>query len=246
MTMIVSAHLGDCLLIAADKRAMVCDIETGDMRLFHDDEAKIKLWSLGAIAGTGETIFLNRIMDYFLSFKVEEDKELKQMDVIYEEIEKRLLEGVTKEMLINNTLIFSMFDGEQSHLYCLPVEPFFKERDRGDGVKVIRPYLHEVHPWVVDVTCFNLPPDISSLQNFQRNLRSLSSFGTEIAFLEYHIQQLKQVFAIQASIDPSITTSFDLYLQVCETGHSLVLHIENPVLSSPPSKELNYWSKNKT
>ena len=91
MTMIVSAHLGDCLLIAADKRAIVCDIETGDMRLFNDKEQKIKLWTLGAIAGTGETIFLNRIMDYFSSFKVEEDKELKQMDVIYEEL--RLVEN---------------------------------------------------------------------------------------------------------------------------------------------------------
>lgn len=246
MTMIVSAHLGDCLLIAADKRTMVCDIETGDMRLFNDKEQKIKLWTLGAIAGTGETIFLNRIMDYFSSFKVEEDKELKQMDVIYEELEKRLLEGVPKEMLINNTLIFSMFDGEQSHLYSIPIEPFFKDRDRGDGVKVIRPYLHEIHTWIVDVTCFNLPPDMSSLQNFQRNLRALSNFESELAFLEYHVQQLKQVFAVQASIDPSITTSFDLYLQICATGHSLALHIENPILFSPVSKELNYWDVNKT
>lgn len=245
MTMIVSAHLGDCLLIAADKRAMVCDIEAGDMRVFHDEEQKIKLWTLGAIAGTGETIFLNRIMDYFSSFKLEEDKELKQMDAIYEEIEKRLIEGVPKEMLINNTLIFSMFDGEESRLYSIPIEPFFKEIERKDGIKIIHPYVHEISPWIVDVTCFNLPPDMSSLQNFQRNLRSLSSFESEFTFLEYHIQQLKQVFAIQASIDPSITTSFDLYIQIFATGHSLALHIENSVLSSPLSKELNYWSTNK-
>lgn len=242
MTMIVSAHLGDCLLIAADKRSMTCDVATGDMRLFHDEEQKIKLWALGAIAGTGETIFLNRIMNHFANFKIEEQK-FKQMDVIYEEIENRLLEGVSKEMLTNNTLIFSMFDGEQSHLYSILIEPFFKDRDRGDGVKVIRPYLHEVYPWIVDVTCFNLPPDMSSLQNFQGNLRSLSSFESEIAFLEYHIQELKQVFAIQASIDPSITTSFDLYLQICETGHSLALHVENPILASPIPKKLNYWDK---
>ena len=75
---------------------------------------------------------------------------------------------------------------------------------------------------------------------------TLSDFESELAFLEYHIQQLKQVFAVQASIDPSITTSFDLYLQICATGHSLALHIENPVLGSPPPKELNYWDVNKT
>ena len=246
MTMIVSAHLGDCLLIAADKRSMVCNVATGDMRLFHDTEQKIQLWTLGAIAGTGEVVFLNRIMDYFSSFKVEKGKNLKQMDVVYDEIERRLLEGVPKEMLINNDLIFSMFDGEESHLYSIPMEHFFYEFYRGDGVKIIRPQIHKTPPYEVNVTCFNLPPDMSSLQNFQRNLRSLSSFESEIAFLEYHIQELKQVFAIQASIDPSITTSFDLYLQICETGHSLALHIENPVLSSPRPKELNYWDVNKT
>jgi len=239
--MIVSAHLGDCLLIASDNRSMVCDVETGKLSLFSDTEKKVQEWTLGAIAGTGDTIFIDRITDYFINFKVE-DKKLKQIDVIYDEIKRRLLEGVPKEMLINNTLIFSMFDGEQSHLYSIPIEPFFQEYDRGDGVKIIRPYLYEIHPWIIDVTCFNLPPDMSTLQNFQRNLRALSSFDTELVFLEYYIQQLKQVFAVQASIDPSITTSFDLYLQLCSTGHSLSLHIENPVLSSTPYEELNYWN----
>ncbi len=243
--MIVSAHLGDCILIAADKRAMACDLETGSMHPSHDEEQKIRRWSLGAIAGTGEVIFLNRVMDYFSNFQVEEQK-LKQMDVIYEEIEKRLLEGVPKEALMNNSLIFSIFDGEQSRLYTIPIEPFFKEIKRKDGIEVIRPYLHEIHPWIIDVTCFNLPPDMSNLQNFQRNLRSLSSFESELSFLKYYTQQLKQVFAVQASIDPSITTSFDLYIQICATGHSLALHIENPVLSSPIPKELNYWNRKKT
>lgn len=239
MTMIIAANLEDCLLIATDKRAMICDIETGDMRLFHDDAQKVKLWDFGAITGTGEMIFLNRIMDYFSHFQAEE-QQLKQMDMIYKEIERRLLEGVPKEMLINNTFVFSMFDGKQSHLYSIPIEPFFNEFEPKDGVNVIRPYLHEVHPWTVDVTCFNLPPDMSTLQNFQRNLRALSSFTSELAFIQYYIQQLKLVFAVQASIDPSITTSFDLYLQMSTTGHSFTFHVENSVLSSPAPKELNH------
>lgn len=243
--MIVSAHLGDCLLIASDKRAMVCDVETGNLRQFHDEEQKIRLWDLGAIAGTGETIFLNRVMDYFSDFQVA-DQKLKQMDAIYEEIERRLLEGVPKDMLLNNTLIYSMFDGKESHLYSIPIESFFKEFKRDDGEVVIRPTLHEIKPWIVDVTCFNLPPDMSNLQNFQYNLRPLSSFENELSFFKYYTEQLKQVFAVQASIDPSITTSFDLYIQKCKTGQSLALHIENPVLSSPTPKELNYWNRNKT
>ena len=241
MTMIVSAHLGDCLLIAGDNRSLICDVKTGRLSLFSDTEKKVQQWTLGAVAGTGEKIFIDRITNYFVNFKVE-DKKLKQMDVIYDEIEKRLYEGVPKEMLSNNCLIFSMFDGEQSHLYSIPTEPFFQEFDQRDGIKIIRQRMYAIEPWSVNVTCFNLPPDMSSLQKFQRNLRSLSSFEREINFIDFYIQELKEVFAIQASIDPSITTSFDLYLQICETGHSLALHIENSILSSPLPKELNYWN----
>ncbi len=63
MTMIISAHLGDCILIASDKRSMHCDLETGNMRLATDEEQKIKLWCRGAIAGSGETVFLNPTVD---------------------------------------------------------------------------------------------------------------------------------------------------------------------------------------
>ena len=107
--MIIAAHLEDCILIAADKRAMICDIETGALRLAHDAEEKIKLWHRGAIAGTGETEFINRIADYFIHFE-EDGRPFTQMDVIYEAIEKRILEGIPKEVLINNSLIFSIFN----------------------------------------------------------------------------------------------------------------------------------------
>ena len=91
MTMIISAHLGDCILIASDKRSMHCDLETGNMRLATDEEQKIKLWCRGAIVGSGETIFLDRIAQHFMN--IQEDLiQLNQMDVIYEEIEKRVLE----------------------------------------------------------------------------------------------------------------------------------------------------------
>ena len=244
MTMILSAHLGDCLLIASDNRSMVCDVETGELSLFNDTEKKVQKWGLGAIASTGETVFINRMTDYFLNLQAEERN---VMDMIYDEIEKRLLEGVPKEMLINNTLIFSMFDGKQSYLYSIPTEPFFQEFDRGDGIKIIRPEMRTIHPWTVDVTCFNLPPDMSSLQTFQRNLKSMSDFDDTLMFVNYYIEELKRVFAVQASIDPSITTSFDLYFQNCQTGQSLMLHIKNAMLPSPILKTLNYWDKhNKT
>lgn len=242
MTMIVAAHLGDCILIAADKRAMACDLETGTMRLSHDDEQKIKLWKRGVIAGTGETEFINRIADYFIQFEAD-GRPLKQMDAIYEEIEKRILEGVPKEVLINNSLIFSIFDGVETLLYLIPIEPFFKEIEK-NGQKIIRPEMHQIRPYGVDVTCFNIPPDMSSLQNFQGNLRSLLSFDSELEFLAYYIEQLKHVFGVHAQIDPSITTSFDLYIQSCSTGQSLALHVPNLVLASPIPENLNYWDRN--
>lgn len=225
MTMIIAAHLDDCILIAADKRAMTYDVETKILHLAHDEVQKIKLWSRGAIAGTGETLFLNRIADYFIQFEVD-GRPLKQMDVIYKEIEKRSLEGVPKKILINNSLIFSMFDGLETLLYLIPIEPFFKEIEK-NGQKIIQPEMYQIKSFSVDVTCFNIPPDMSSLQNFQGNLRSLSSFDSEIEFITYYIEQLKQVFGIHAQIDPSITTSFDLYIQSCSTGKSLALHVPN-------------------
>ncbi|EXE61979.1 asparagine synthase family protein [Acinetobacter sp. 1542444] len=57
--MIISAHLGDCILIAADKRAMTYDLSLRLLRTSHDDEAKIKLWCRGAITGTGDSLFTN-------------------------------------------------------------------------------------------------------------------------------------------------------------------------------------------
>ena len=241
--MIVAAHLDDCILIAADKRAMTCDLETGILRLAHDEEQKIRLWSRGAIAGTGETEFINRIADYFIQFEAD-GRPLKQMDAIYEEIEKRIKEGIPKEILINNSLIFSMFDGLETLLYLIPIEPFFKEIKK-NGQKIIQPEMNKIKPYGVDVTCFNIPPDMSSLQNFQSNLRSLLSFENALEFINYCITQLKQVFAEHAQIDPSITTSFDLYLQNCATGQSLALHVPNLVLASPIPENLNYWHRNR-
>ena len=240
--MIIAAHLEDCILIAADKRAMICDMETGALRLAHDEEQKIKLWHRGAIAGTGETEFINRIADYFIHFE-EDGRPFKQMDVIYEAIEKRIKEGIPKEVLINNSLIFSMFNGVETLLYLIPIEPFFNEIEK-NGEIIIQPEMHQITPYKVDVTCFNMPPDMSSLQNFQRNLRNLSSFENALEFIDYCIAQLKQVFAEHAQIDPSITTSFDLYLQNCVTGQSLALYVPNLVLTSPIPENLNYWDRN--
>ena len=103
--------------------------------------------------------------------------------------------------------------------------------------------MFEIKLWTVDVSCFNLPPDMSSLQDFQRQLRSLASFSSELEFIEYYAQELKKIFAIQASIDPSITTSFDLYLQSSTTGHSISLHVTNAVSTTNLTKELNYWKR---
>ena len=241
MTMIISAHLGDCILIAADKRAMTCDLETGAMRLSHDDEQKIKLWCRGAIVGSGETIFLNRIAQYFINIQ-EDTIQLNQIDAIYDEIEKRVLEGVPKKILLNNIVIFSMFDGSKTFLYSIPIEPFFyyfKE----NGIDVIRPCMHEIKEWDVDVACFNIPPDMSSLQEFQRHLKPMKFFNNSEEFMNYYIQNLKHIFATHASIDPSITTAFDLYIQSCKTGESIALHIPNHTLPSNIPDNLNYWNR---
>ena len=114
----------------------------------------------------------------------------------------------------------------QNHIFHQKSNLPLREIEK-NGQKIIQPEMYQIKSFSVDVTCFNIPPDMSSLQNFQGNLRSLSSFDSEIEFITYYIEQLKQVFGVHAQIDPSITTSFDLYIQSCSTGKSLALHVPN-------------------
>ena len=239
--MIISAHLGDCILIAADKRAMSCDLETGNMKWATDNENKIKCWCRGAVTGSGETLFLDRIAQYFINVQGS-DSQLRQMDAIYDEIEKRILEGVPQKILLNNIVIFSMFDGSKTLLYSIPIEPFFQYTKK-NGFDLIHPYMHEIKEWSIDVACFNIPPDMSSLQEFQRHLKPMEFFNNSEEFMNYYIHNLKHIFAVHASVDPSITTTFDLYIQDCKTGESLALHIPNHALPSNIPSNLNYWNR---
>lgn len=230
MTMIISAHLEDCILIAADKRAMIYDLNSRLLRISHDDEAKIKLWCRGAITGTGDSLFINRIMNYFENL-TEQEQKLEQINVIQIEIERRLSEGVPKELLSNNMLIFSIFNGYRTSLYTIPIQPFFDTFKLG-GCEHLRFQINEIKEWTIEVCCLNIPSDLSLLQDFQRNLRSLNSFESERHFISYYIEHLKTIFTKQASIDTSVTPSFDLYLQSCETGRSFAIHIENNFLTT--------------
>ena len=239
--MIISAHLGDCILIASDKRSMTCHLETGNMLLATDEEQKIKLWCRGAIVGSGETVFLDRIAQHFMNIQ-EDATQLNQMDVIYDEIEKRILEGIPQKILSRNVIIFSMFDGDKTLLYSIPIEPFFQPF-KENGVYKIHPYMNEITEWTVDVSCFNIPPDMSNLQEFQRNLKPMESFKTQQEFIEYYIENLKHIFATHASIDLSITSSFDLYIQSCRNGESLAIHVANLQLGMTIPDNLNYWDR---
>ncbi|MCU4576350.1 hypothetical protein KTJ34_02845 [Acinetobacter courvalinii] len=241
MTMILTAHLGDCILIAADKRAMKCNVETGQMYLFHDNQQKVQLWCRGGIVSSGETIFLNRFTQYFINLK-EDDTEIKYINIIYVEIIRRLLEGVPIEFLKNNIIIFSMFNGKKTLLYSIPMQLFFQPDFDSETRHQTSHYLHEIKDWDVDISCFNIPPDMSILQEFQRNLKSMESFETLQEFIDYYISKLKEIFVTHTSIDPSITTSFNLYIQSCKTGDGLALHIPNHTLPSHVPVNLNYWN----
>lgn len=240
MTIIISAHLGDCILIAADKRAMFCDLETGGMQVHNDDEQKIGIWCRGAIAGSGETLLLDRIANHFMKIKTS-DSQIKYVEFIYEEIQKRILEGVPQKIFLNNIIIFSMFDGSKTRLYSMPIRQFF-QTFKENGVEYIEPQLSEIKEWEVNIACFNIPSDLSSLQIFQRQLKPMADFKTEEEFLAYYTENLKQIFAMHASIDPSVTTSFDLYLQSCCTGDSLAIHVQNLQLGMDMPHDLNYWN----
>lgn len=239
--MILAAHLGDHILIASDRRAMSCDLKTGKMRISHDDEIKLKLWCKGAVAGTGEKVFLDRVGEYFINFN-EKSSELKQMDAIYNALRNRLEDGINPSFLQNNTIIFSMFNGLETLLYSVRTQSFFQNsEDCSNGDQI--PHLELIPEWEVAVTCFNIPPDVSILQNFQSKLRAKADFEDDRIFLNHYIFELKQIFAHQASIDPSVTASFDLYIQSCSTGLCIALHINNPILGMSIPHNLNYWNR---
>lgn len=238
MTMIISAHLGDHILIAADNRSMIYDVETGNMSLANNNEKKIKLWFRGAFVGSGEIVFLNRVAQYFINFH-KDMTQLKQMDAIYCEVEKRILEGIPKKMLINNIVIFSIFDGLKTFFYSIRIEPFLKSFEE-DCTYRIPLSMIEIRDWEVDVSCFNIPPDMTDLQKFQRDLKPMKYFKSQQDFINYYINKLKHIFLTHALIDPSITTSFDLYIQSCETGSSFTLHIPNYKLTSKINEKYSY------
>lgn len=241
MTMIVTAHLGDCILIATDKRAMTCNLETGEMNFATDQEQKIKLWCRGAIAGTGESVFLDRVAQHFINCH-ESSENLNQMDAINDELEKRILEGVPRELLEHNTIIFSMFNGIETLLYSIPILPFF-EIFQKNGLNIIRPRMYKNEKDDVGVTCFNVPPDMKYLHNFQHSLKPLESFSNDQDFVLYYIEQLKPVFGGHAQIDSSITASFDLYIQSCRTGKNIALHVPNLNFILPEPEKMNYWNR---
>lgn len=241
MTMVIAAHLGDCILIAADKRGMNCDLETGKMTHETDAEQKIKLWNLGAVAGTGETVFLDRVAQYFINYR-EKDGMLRQMDAIRDELTRRMEEGVPPAVLQNNDIIFSVFNGEETKLYTINTHQFFHHFEQG-AQNIIRVRMDEVKHHQAIFTCFNIPADLSNFVNFQKNLKSAKDFDNDQEFIIYYITRLKEVFATQSTIDPSITPTFDLYIQSCVTGESIATHVSNFALSAPISDNLNYWNK---
>jgi hypothetical protein len=53
-------------------------------------------------------------------------------------LEKGFLRSSTK-ILLNNLIIFSMFDGCKTSLYSIPIEPFF-QHIKENGVDMIHPH----------------------------------------------------------------------------------------------------------
>lgn len=241
MTIILATHLGDHILMASDRRAMFCNLETGKMRISHDNEIKLKTWCRGVIAGSGEKVFLDRVAEYFEEIR----PKVNQIDpfyAVYDELQKRINEGIPKLCLINNTIIFSMFNGKGTHLYSVHTDQFFETANKKVG-DIIQPEFDIFEPWDVHATCFNIPPDMSYLQEFQRHLKGRSEFKDDLHFMAHYIIELKKIFAHQASIDPSVTASFDVFFQSCSTGESIALHIDNPLLGMPVPQNLNYWDR---
>jgi hypothetical protein len=71
---------------------------------------------------------------------------------------------------------------------------------------------------------FNLPEGlIDELTSLYNNLKECSSFGNSAQFVDYYLDQLSPLYFKQSCIDPTITSQYDLYIQDCTTGRSIIL-----------------------
>ena len=87
------------------------------------------------------------------------------MDVIYEEIEKRVLEDIPQKILSRNVIIFSMFDGQKTVLYSIPIEPFFQTFQEDDVYK-IHPYMNEI----TELCQQDIQEEVASSQYFKNTV----------------------------------------------------------------------------
>lgn len=223
MTMILCAHVGDYILLAADKRSMLCNLKTSSLQPYSDHEQKIRRWPYGAITTTGEVTFSNRIEQHFINHQ---QYDFRPLDFIYDELQRRTLEGIPIEYLQHCAVIYSLFNGRKTQFYSINIASFFNIMTK-NGQNVIQPQIKEITKNQINIHCFKLPTDLSHLQSFQQKIKPFYTFKHDIEAIHFYSNLLKQIFIEHACIDPSISTTFDLYIQSCRTGKNVILHIKN-------------------
>lgn len=219
MTMIIAAHLKDHLLIAADRRAMSYDLVTGSLSFANDQQRKIQTWAGGVIAGTGEKVFLDRVILALQQFN-QTITASSLLKLVMQQLALRRLDGIPITSLANNTIFITQYTGSDCLLYSIPIGALIDLDYSANSIQDEH-YIHALSTYAMQVTCLNIPQDFTQLQQFQANLKPISDFDDINQALGFYGAQLDLIFKQQAAHDSSVSPDFDLYLQNCHTGRVL-------------------------
>jgi hypothetical protein len=176
------------------------------------------------VTTTGELIFSSRVEQHFT---YDRSGFLRQFELIYLELQRRILEGVPIEKLNHGAIIYSLFNGQNTQLFSINTASFFDVLEK-DKLQCIYPNIQEIQANQLNIHCFKPPTDLALLQYFQQQLKPFHAFQHDLEAIEFYILLLKQIFIEHARLDPSITSTFDLFIQSYRTGKSLMLYVDNP------------------
>jgi hypothetical protein len=211
MTLIVAIHLHEHILIAADKRSIHISSDFTSLKT-DDNSHKIIRWPTGAICGCGESSLINNIAQQLIQ---RHEPMLDIIQIVSNAAQQRLADGIPFEFLCRTNIYISNFDGTRMQ---------FLEVDLSSG----KPELNYLQANEIKVQIVN-PSNklLQSVKHLHSNLKECRLFESPSRFVDYYLDQLTPIFFEQSSIDPTITSHYDIYIQSCITGEFVLMGYSN-------------------
>ena len=199
MTFIIALQLEDSIIVAADNQGAIV---MQDCSLAHQNDKASKLfaWSNGVITGAGEYTVIYRAIEFFIKTsksKIEDLPKCLKISRLIRELETQHTQIQTSKLLYSNC--------SKTGVQLYSIQP-----DGSGEYELKKCQQNEIILWL-----FN--PDFSAitteLKDLFINLRPYHSFNNQGDWINYYINQLSQIYKIQAQVDLIMSQSFDVFFQ---------------------------------